>query len=153
MVANRTRPTLEKRAKERARQEKRKQKEERRATAKAHEGLLHGRKATKIRISPASSRTATVAMGRRRRALSRVQAIPHSSWAATGSAPASVAPMLEQGAVVFLPNLSFSVQPSEHEIFSPAILSSSKNTSYDPATDHVGGTTLPVPSANSCGRS
>jgi len=35
MEANRTRPTLEKRAKERARQEKRKQKEERRATAKA----------------------------------------------------------------------------------------------------------------------
>jgi hypothetical protein len=34
-VANRTRPTLEKRAKERARQEKRKQKDERRATAKA----------------------------------------------------------------------------------------------------------------------
>jgi hypothetical protein len=33
-VANRTRPTLEKRAKERARQEKRKQKEERRAQAK-----------------------------------------------------------------------------------------------------------------------
>jgi hypothetical protein len=34
-VANRTRPTLEKRAKERARQEKRKAKDERRATAKA----------------------------------------------------------------------------------------------------------------------
>jgi hypothetical protein len=34
IVANRTRPTLEKRAKERARQEKRKQKEERRANAK-----------------------------------------------------------------------------------------------------------------------
>ena len=33
-MANRTRPTLEKRAKERARQEKRKQKEERRLTAK-----------------------------------------------------------------------------------------------------------------------
>jgi hypothetical protein len=33
-MANRTKPTLEKRAKERARQEKRKQKEERRATAK-----------------------------------------------------------------------------------------------------------------------
>jgi hypothetical protein len=32
-MANRTRPTLEKRAKERARQEKRKQKDERRATA------------------------------------------------------------------------------------------------------------------------
>ena len=34
-MANRTRPTLEKRAKERARQEKRKLKEERRASAKA----------------------------------------------------------------------------------------------------------------------
>ena len=34
-MASRTRPTLEKRAKERARQEKRKQKEERRANAKA----------------------------------------------------------------------------------------------------------------------
>jgi len=33
-VANRTRPTLEKRAKERARQDKRKQKDERRLTAK-----------------------------------------------------------------------------------------------------------------------
>ena len=33
-MANRTRPTLEKRAKERARQEKRKVKDERRATAK-----------------------------------------------------------------------------------------------------------------------
>lgn len=33
-MANRTRPTLEKRAKERARQEKRKAKEERRASAK-----------------------------------------------------------------------------------------------------------------------
>ncbi len=37
-MANRTRPTLEKRAKERARQEKRKQKEERRASAKAQKG-------------------------------------------------------------------------------------------------------------------
>ena len=34
-MANRTKPTLEKRAKERARQEKRKQKDERRASAKA----------------------------------------------------------------------------------------------------------------------
>jgi hypothetical protein len=33
-MANRTKPTLEKRAKERARQERRKQKEERRASAK-----------------------------------------------------------------------------------------------------------------------
>ena len=37
-MANRTRPTLEKRAKERARQEKRKMKEERRASAKTQKG-------------------------------------------------------------------------------------------------------------------
>lgn len=37
-MANRTRPTLEKRAKERARQEKRKAKEERRASAKLLKG-------------------------------------------------------------------------------------------------------------------
>ena len=38
-MPNRTRPTLEKRAKERARQEKRKQKEERRASAKANRAI------------------------------------------------------------------------------------------------------------------
>jgi hypothetical protein len=38
-VANRTRPTLEKRAKERARQEKRKHKDERRAAAKADRAM------------------------------------------------------------------------------------------------------------------
>ena len=38
-MANRTRPTLEKRAKERARQEKRKLKDERRANAKASKAL------------------------------------------------------------------------------------------------------------------
>lgn len=44
--------------------------------------------------------------------------------------------------MAFLPNLTFGVEASEHDIFSPAILSSSKNTSYDPETDRVGGTTL-----------
>ena len=38
-VANRTRPTLEKRAKERARQEKRKQKDERRVAAKTNKPI------------------------------------------------------------------------------------------------------------------
>lgn len=51
-------------------------------------------------------------------------------------------PFLEDGVVAFLPSLGFEVQPSERDLFSPAILSSSKNTSYDPASDRVGGTTL-----------
>lgn len=44
--------------------------------------------------------------------------------------------------MAFLPGLPFEVEASERVLFSPAILSSSKNTSYDPAADRVGGTTL-----------
>lgn len=44
--------------------------------------------------------------------------------------------------MAFLPGLPFEVGPTERDIFSPAILSSSKNTSYDPTSDRVGGTTL-----------
>jgi hypothetical protein len=54
-------------------------------------------------------------------------------------------PFLEDGAVAFLPSLAFDVEPAERDIFSPAILSSSKNTSYDPVTDRVGGSTLTGP--------
>jgi hypothetical protein len=54
----------------------------------------------------------------------------------------SAAPVLEQGSVLFLPDLPFPIEPADYDIFSPAILSSSKNTSYDPLTDTVGGTSL-----------
>ena len=75
--------------------------------------------------------------------MSRLSTHPHACWAATDDSPvASVAALLEQGRVVFLPQLPFVVEPSERDIFSPAILSSSKNTSFDPSTDRVGGTTL-----------
>jgi hypothetical protein len=74
--------------------------------------------------------------------LSRVRPYPLSSWEPPGSPAISIAPALEDGAVVFFPNLPFAVQASERDIFSPAILSSSKNTSYDPLTDRVGGTSL-----------
>ena len=74
--------------------------------------------------------------------MSRLSTHPHDRWTATNTPVASVATLLEQGRVVFLPELPFVVEPSEHHIFSPAILSSSKNTSYDPITDRVGGTSL-----------
>lgn len=44
--------------------------------------------------------------------------------------------------VLFLPDLRFIVDAAEGLIFSPAILSSSKNTSFDPATGAASGTTL-----------
>jgi hypothetical protein len=49
---------------------------------------------------------------------------------------------LERGVVLFLPGLAFPVERHEDAVFSPSVLSSSKNVSLDPATDRVGGTTL-----------
>jgi hypothetical protein len=74
--------------------------------------------------------------------LSRLTAHPHASWTADKTSGASIAPLLEQGSVVFFPQLPFRVESSEHDLFSPAILSSSKNASYDPSSDRVGGTSL-----------
>ena len=47
--------------------------------------------------------------------------------------------------VIVLPNLRFIVAAEEESIFSPAILSSSKNTSFDPASGQVSGTALAGP--------
>jgi 3-deoxy-D-manno-oct-2-ulosonic acid (Kdo) hydroxylase len=76
--------------------------------------------------------------------LSRIVAVRHGSW--TDQAPADVietaAAALERGSVLFLPHLPFIVEADEQAIFSPAILSSSKNTSFDPASGRVRGSTL-----------
>jgi hypothetical protein len=50
-------------------------------------------------------------------------------------------PALEAGNVLFLPELSFGVEPAEALLFTPAILGNSKNASFDPATGRLGGTT------------
>ena len=83
-------------------------------------------------------------MGGRRAELSRLQTVAHASWAdaVPPAAAADATAALEQGQVLFLPNLPFLISPDEHAIFSPSILSSSKNASFDPATGRVGGTTL-----------
>ena len=44
--------------------------------------------------------------------------------------------------MLFLRDLPFTIASDETTIFSPDILSSSKNTSFDPASGRVGGTTL-----------
>jgi hypothetical protein len=49
---------------------------------------------------------------------------------------------LERGDVLFLPDLPFTIASGETAIFSPDILSSSKNASFDPSSGLVGGTTL-----------
>lgn len=79
--------------------------------------------------------------------MSRIRSVPHASWSeppgpdiVAGSQSA-----LESGEVLFFPALPFTVGSSDTQIFSPAILSSSKNASFDPSTGRVGGTTLEGP--------
>jgi len=49
---------------------------------------------------------------------------------------------LEAGAVVFLPTLRFHVLPVETGLFTPAILGTAKNASFDPSSGKLGGTTV-----------
>ena len=62
------------------------------------------------------------------------------SEAPPAEAISAAAPALEGGDVIFLPELRFEVQPSEGLLFTPSILGSSKNASYDPASRRLGGT-------------
>jgi 3-deoxy-D-manno-oct-2-ulosonic acid (Kdo) hydroxylase len=49
---------------------------------------------------------------------------------------------LESGEVLYFPRLPFPTGPDEAALFSPGILASAKNASFDPATGRVGGTAI-----------
>jgi len=68
--------------------------------------------------------------------------LPHAVWGGTASigAAARARAGIEAGQVLFLPQLSFARQPREAVLFTPAILGSAKNASFDPATGRLGGT-------------
>ena len=69
---------------------------------------------------------------------------PVDGWETPPVSPATVAAALtalEGGAVVFLPDLAFKVVPAEVNLFTPAILGTAKNASFDPASQRLGGTT------------
>ncbi len=76
----------------------------------------------------------------------RITALELTSWTATPSTGASggsaIGEALERGDVLFFPQLPFSIQGDEASLFSPDILSSAKNASFDPASGRVGGTTV-----------
>ena len=65
--------------------------------------------------------------------------VAQASWTAEGE---DLVARLERGDVLFFPNLPFAVEPDEALLFSPDILSSAKNASFDPASGRTGGTTL-----------
>jgi hypothetical protein len=76
--------------------------------------------------------------------MSKVIALPHREWHGAPAADAvpAVHAALEQGDVVFCPELRFAVESNEGALFTPSILGSAKNASYDPAGDRLGGTTV-----------
>ena len=67
------------------------------------------------------------------------QAVAESGTPDAAEVPAVAA--LERGDVLFLPSLGFTIAADERPLFSPGILSSAKNASFDPSTGRVGGTT------------
>src|SRR5216110_1198529 len=75
--------------------------------------------------------------------MSKAVTLPVASWGATppAGAQASGVAALEAGDVLLLPALQFAVEPRETNLFTPAILGSSKNSSFDPASGRLGGTT------------
>ena len=75
--------------------------------------------------------------------MSRLVSRPCRDWNVTArlDAPQALVGDLEAGDVLFLPELRFSVEDREEALFTPAILGSSKNTSFDPASGRLGGTT------------
>jgi hypothetical protein len=100
--------------------------------------------------------------------LSRIRRVARASWSgdpiaeAAGSSAASapgpnltavarargvgdtqnLTASLERGDVLFLPSLTFEVDARDTDLFSPAILSSGKNISFDPAAGRLSGTTV-----------
>jgi hypothetical protein len=76
--------------------------------------------------------------------LSRIVPLRHASWAdpASSQIVETAAAMLERGNVLFLPYLAFGVGAGEQQIFSPDILTRSKNTSFEPASGRISGTSV-----------
>ena len=76
--------------------------------------------------------------------MSRLLALQHADWfaAAEPGVAASALSALEDGDVLFCPRLRFDVAAGERLLFTPAILGSAKNASYDAPADRVGGTTV-----------
>jgi hypothetical protein len=77
-------------------------------------------------------------------ALSSITRCDCAGW--TGSPSAAVSrdavQSLERGDALFFPSLAFEIEADETALFSPAILSSAKNASFDPRSGRVGGATV-----------
>jgi hypothetical protein len=73
---------------------------------------------------------------------SQVCSFDEVSWTGEAAADSAVVSALERGDVVYCPRLAFTVEPHERVLFTPAILGSAKNASYDAGRGRLGGTAL-----------
>jgi hypothetical protein len=75
--------------------------------------------------------------------MTRVRQIVGSRWDQRPSLAhsESFTGSLESGDVLFLPQLRIEIGTHETSVFTPSILGSSKNASFDPRTGRLGGTT------------
>lgn len=71
-----------------------------------------------------------------------IHEIPNSDWNASfdSAAQKAATEALESGLVLFFPNLTFTLSDKEAELRSPRVIGKSKNVSYNPANDKIGGT-------------
>jgi hypothetical protein len=74
----------------------------------------------------------------------RLAAVSHDDWTAKPASDlvAAATAELESGAVLFFERLPFAVGDGEQVVFSPSVLATSKNVSFDPATGRLAGTVL-----------
>jgi len=75
--------------------------------------------------------------------MAQLWSVVQTSWDANVDAATAAAALgaLEAGNVLLLEDLRFKTRPDEASLFTPAILGSSKNASFDPASGRLGGTT------------
>jgi hypothetical protein len=103
--------------------------------------------ATKIPTSPGSVQDRNPPLGVRwipwkkrnsAAAVSPVARFDDAGWTEGLRDSRNVTAALEAGDVLFFPTLAFSIEPQEHQVFSPAIVGAAKNVSYDPRTGRLG---------------
>jgi hypothetical protein len=73
--------------------------------------------------------------------VSRITRLDRTTWDGGSASPADAA-ALESGDLLFLPSLAFEVAPSELRLFSPGLVATAKNVSFDPRSGRLGGTAL-----------
>jgi hypothetical protein len=72
---------------------------------------------------------------------SKIYFVPTTSWDGNlpGSLQQEAAPALEEGRVLFFPNLAFEIRPREKQFLNSAIVSGAKNVVFNIATGKLGG--------------